>query len=270
MAEAALPLKIRLRRQIGRAVYSARGPRRPGRAIRILSYHEITGGTPRGDWAQMCTPRPLFEAHLQWLMDAGYRAVTAETAAALLRGQAAWPSERVVALTFDDGLRSFLTEAWPCLERLGLPGTLCVATDLLEQDPAHLRWSELRGLTASGLVSCAAHSVTHRKLRGLPRAELARELRGSKRRLEDELQQPVATLAYPYGSYDAFDAATIAEARAAGFTAAMTTIAGINRPGADLFRLRRTRISWVDALPEFHMAMGGAFDWYAAYQRVAG
>lgn len=270
MAEAALPLKIRLRRQIGRAIYAARGPDRADHAIRILNYHEITGEPPRDDWAQMRTPRPLFEAQMQWLVSAGYRAVTVETAVAHLRGEGAWPAERVVALTFDDGFRNFLTEAWPCLRRLGLPSTLCVATDLLEQDPSRLRWSELRALMASGLVSCAAHSVTHRTLRRLPPGELARELRDSKRRIEEELQRPVSALAYPYGSYDAFDATTIAQARAAGFVAAMTTIAGTNRPGVDLFRLRRTRISWVDALPEFQMAMAGAFDWYAAYQRVAG
>ena len=155
------------------------------------------------------------------------------------------------------------------LESLGFPSTLFVATGLIGQDRDHLQWGELQQIARSGLVTCGSHAVTHVKLRGLPAEQVRREARDSKAALEDSLQCRVSLFAYPYGAYDAFDAATVDALKAEGFRGAFTAIAGTNRPGTEAFRLRRTRISWVDALPEFQRTMAGALDWYAGYQWLA-
>jgi peptidoglycan/xylan/chitin deacetylase (PgdA/CDA1 family) len=231
-------------------------------------YHEISDNVVSGDWEQMTTPKALFAAQMRWLQEAGYRVIKSEEALNLLLGRRMWPQEPLAVLTFDDGLRSYLTNAWPVLEPLGFPNTLFVATGLMGQDREHLTWEEVRHLMRSGLVTCGSHTVSHTKLRGLHAARVRSEIRESKRALEESLQHGVNLFAYPYGSYDTFDDATIDALKAEGFGGAFTTIAGTNRPGTEVFRLRRTRISWVDQLPEFQITMAGALDWYAGYQWI--
>jgi peptidoglycan/xylan/chitin deacetylase (PgdA/CDA1 family) len=134
---------------------------------------------------------------------------------------------------FDDGLRSLL-EGLPLLKRLGVPATIFVCTGFVDDSrpfvvPAlqtaaveapeeleTLGWDELRSL-ADGGVEIGSHSVTHRHLDQLSDAELARELRESKERIEDRIGLPCSMLAYPYG---AEDVRVRAAARAAGYKAA--------------------------------------------------
>lgn len=263
------PARIRLRRLAGRAAHVLGGHLNGGPAIRVLTYHAITEEEAPGDWDQMTTPKALFDAQMRWLRDEGFRVMSGEDALEILAGRLAWPGGRLVVLTFDDGFRGYLTQAWPLLESLGFPSMLFIATDLIGRGPERLAWEDLERLASSGLVTVGSHAVSHRRLRGLPPDALRQELRESKRQLEERLRVPVRLFAYPYGSYNAFDDVVVSAVSAEGYAGAFTTIAGVNRPGADLFRLRRTRISWVDGLPEFQMAMEGAFDWYASYQRVA-
>ena len=265
-----LPAKIRLRQMGGRLAFAIRGGDDGDRTVRVLNYHEITDEQVAGDWDQMTTPKALFAEQMEWLRGAGYRVIDAHEAVELVAGTRPWPTEPVVVLTFDDGFRNYLTNAWPVLERHGFPSTLFIPTHLVGQHNGRLDWSDIHHLARSGLVSYGSHSATHKKLRRLPVETVQRELQDSKRCLEERLQRPVTLFAYPYGSYDAFDGSTIEALKATGFRGAFTTIAGANRPGTDPFRLRRTRISWVDGPAEFRMTLAGAFDWYAGYQWVTG
>jgi len=261
-------LKLHLRRAVARLAFAVQRSAPDARTIRILTYHEISDEALCGDWAQMTTPKGLFAAQMAWLKQAGYTALGAGEAVEVLSGRKAWPASPAVVLTFDDGFRSYLTGAWPILERYGFPSTLFLPTGLLERGPERLRWAEVLQLVQSGLVSCGSHTVSHRKLRGLSGDDLRREVGDSRRMLEDRLQRPVTLLAYPHGSYDAFDERTIACLKALGFQGAFTTIAGTNSAATDRFRLRRTRISWADQPRDFELEMAGALDWYAGYQRL--
>ena len=258
--------KMYLRRCLARMVFAFHRSPHQIRAIRVLSYHDISDDAVPGDWAQMTTPKPLFAAQMAWLKQAGYQVLDACEAVEVLSGRKVWPVAPPVVLTFDDAFQSYLTNAWPILERHGFPSTLFLPTGLVEREGGRLRWAEIQRLVNSGLVSCGSHTVTHRRLRNLQQDEVAREVRDSKRHLEDRLQRPITLFAYPYGSYNAFDNSTVAVVAGLGFRAAFTTIAGLNRVRTDLFRLCRTRISWVDQPRDFELAMAGAFDWYAGYQ----
>jgi peptidoglycan/xylan/chitin deacetylase (PgdA/CDA1 family) len=251
---------------MGQVVFALRPSPKPEPAIRILMYHDIVEAPAMDDRAQMTTPLALFTAHMRWLKEDGYQVISSAEALELLTERQPWPERRLVVLTFDDGFRTYLTNAWPVLESLGFPSTVFIPTDVIGQGPAYLSWPEVKELASSSLVTVGAHSVSHTKLLGLPLEAVRHELRDSKRILEEQGGRPVNLFAYPYGSYDAFDASTMSALASEGFAGALTTIAGINRPGVDVFRLRRTRISWVDRLPEFQMTMAGAVDWYARYQ----
>jgi len=117
--------------------------------------------------------------------------------------------ERSVVITIDDGYKTAKDVAWPILARYHFPFTLYVYTHAISRLPASLKWNDLRAMAAFG-VDIQSHSVHHPLLThpGKPmtrkdyRAWVDEELVQSKRKIEDELHQPVTSIAYPYGGYD--------------------------------------------------------------------
>jgi peptidoglycan/xylan/chitin deacetylase (PgdA/CDA1 family) len=102
----------------------------------------------------------------------------------------------------------------------------------------------------------------------LTRDDLESEIYASKRILEDNLKTVVDLFAYPFGSYGSFDNEVKAALKAGGYKAAFTTIAGVNTLSADLFALKRTRISWYDDEAEFLKELEGDYDWYGIWQAL--
>lgn len=92
-----------------------------------------------------------------------------------------------------------------------------------------LDWSELDRL-ADGGVAIESHAASHAILTGVPRASLRSELERSLAALRARGHARGALLAYPSG---AFDAAVVAEARAAGYRAGFTTQVGLASGGSD-------------------------------------
>lgn len=173
------------------------------------------------------------EQQIQALRRRGYRFLTfGELVAQVSSGR---PARKIAAITFDDGYESTWTRAHPLLERLGAPATVFVPTHFIETGeplrwPGIEEWSntahahELRPLTLAQLRALAAagwevgsHTVSHPRLPVLADERLADELARSKTWIEEQLQRPCETLAYPYGAYDE---RVIAAAQAAGYRAA--------------------------------------------------
>jgi peptidoglycan/xylan/chitin deacetylase (PgdA/CDA1 family) len=162
---------------------------------------------------------------------------------------------RRVHVTFDDAFRSVL-DALPVLERLRVRTTVFACSGYGDGRPldidelrgdrfdaralATLTYDELRMLRRRG-VEIGSHTITHAHLTRLDDAELGRELTESRARLEDELGEPVTTLAYPYGEEDA---RVRAAARAAGYVEAY----GLPGRRGDDFSLRRLGIWRRDSL----------------------
>ncbi|MFP4058078.1 MAG: polysaccharide deacetylase family protein [Candidatus Brocadiia bacterium] len=100
-----------------------------------------------------------------------------------------------------------------------------------------LTWDQMRAMR--GLVSFGGHTRSHPCLSRLSRAEAEDEVGGSKRRLEEMLDQPVRHFSYPFGGPESLTEETEAVVRAAGFASAVTTRRGPCRPGTPLMRLPR-------------------------------
>jgi peptidoglycan/xylan/chitin deacetylase (PgdA/CDA1 family) len=98
-----------------------------------------------------------------------------------------------------------------------------------------LTWSQAREMAASG-VEIGSHTVTHPILPWLPGDRVARELRQSRRRLEEALDREVTSFCYPNGDYNA---RVRDEAARAGYRVAVTTEAGLNDRASDPLALRR-------------------------------
>ena len=203
----------------------------------MLCYHAVSER-----WRSPLAVSPdQLARQLRFVLDRGYRGTTFEQAVT------SPPAPRTVAVTFDDGYRSVLTEALPILDLLGLPATVFVATDFVGRDapmswPGIDQWvggpheEELVGLSWDDLASLqnagweiGSHTCSHPQLSRLDDRGLRHELEESRRTCEERLGR-CRTLALPYGDGDE---RVIRAAEEAGYLA----VAGL--PG-----LRKRRPGW--------------------------
>jgi peptidoglycan/xylan/chitin deacetylase (PgdA/CDA1 family) len=106
------------------------------------------------------------------------------------------------------------------------------------QEDRMLTWDQIREMHRSG-IKFGSHTVTHPILSGLPHAELAKELFESKRVLEEKLDAPVNSFAYPNGQASDYNETVKSVLRDCGYSFAVTTRPGLNRAHEDLFELKR-------------------------------
>ena len=98
---------------------------------------------------------------------------------------------------------------------------------------------ELARLGDGGLVDIGAHTVNHPVLSQLSAERQREEIGVSKQQLEEMLGQPVSSFAYPYGTPEDFDGATVSFVRDAGFAHAYANVAGRVTRRTDPFRIPR-------------------------------
>ena len=168
----------------------------------MLLYHSVSDGDSVVD-----VPPPLFREQIGWLRDHYPVRSLDEVLAGPVSG------ETPVVITFDDGYRDFLTEAFAVLSRHGLPATVYLVTETL-RDPSRgfsfaagrgkrpLGADEVRELVASGLVTVGSHTHRHRRLVGCPEAILRSELETSAATLGELLGDEPLHFAYPWGRFD--------------------------------------------------------------------
>ena len=196
----------------------------------VLCYHAVSERWEH----RLSVPPQALERQVRLLLRRRYRAVTA---AEVVAGRG-----RLLHVTFDDAYCSIL-DAFPALDRLGVPATVfaCAALaesglpfpvlapaeagETTEADVRTLEWDALAELADRG-VEIGSHTVSHPHLTQLADSELDRELRESRERLEHQLGRRCRFVAYPYGDHDE---RVRAAARAAGYEAAFA-LPGRARP----------------------------------------
>ncbi len=109
------------------------------------------------------------------------------------------------------------------------------------RDPSYrpLSEAELRVLSDGGLVEIGGHTLTHPSLPAHPPALQRTEIHECKARLEQMLQRPITSFAYPFGDYVP---ATAELVRDAGYTCACTTAAARVKRTSDPFELPRFEV----------------------------
>lgn len=239
---------------------------------RILMYHMVCDHRPGRKFNGLRVPPQRFERQLRWLREHGWQSYTMSE---LVQAGDRLPP-RAVALTFDDGFADNCLQALPLLEKYRMKATLYLVVDRHDRDwsvdkKAHhdsgelqsepkLTDEQVRLMLASGLVELGSHTVTHPNFLRLGNGEREAELRDSKRELESRFGVAVNAFAYPFGLFRDEDPGLV---RAAGYTSAVTTEAGIETDLAKrLFTLRRVKVSGKDNLLAFAMRMrGGRRGW---------
>lgn len=211
-------------------------------ALLVLSYHDIRDDVaPKGDPDPYAVSTTHFAQHLDWLRAHGYRPVSVQAVLDARAGRAPLP-DRAVLLTFDDGLRSVYTHAFPLLRAYGYPALVAPVTGWMELPPGgtvpygprdftrddFLTWAQLREMQDSGLVEVGSHSHDlHGGLPGNPfgnqtpaavtriwdqargyesedawRARIAADLQTSRDLLERQLGRAPRVIVWPYAAYN--------------------------------------------------------------------
>jgi peptidoglycan/xylan/chitin deacetylase (PgdA/CDA1 family) len=222
--------------------------------ILVLCYHAVS---EHWDWRYSVTPAVL-EDQVRTLLERGYRATTFEHAVIDP------PTERTLAVTFDDGFRSVAVHARPVLDRLGVRATVFVPTDSIggqglltwsqlgdwvggphERELGAMSWDDARALRDAGW-EIGSHTRSHPRLSQLDGSALRNELEGSRLDCERQLGQPCVTLAYPHGDADA---RVLQAASDSGYKAAATTAAWT--PSARALAWPRVVVTRWDTGPAF-------------------
>ncbi len=218
-------------------------------AVPILLYHSVSWyATPRyRDYA--ITP-DNFAAHMAYLSDHNYTPLTVtQFVTACVQGTDRLP-ERLIILTFDDGLADFYSGALPILNRYNFGATLYLATGFIgrtsrwlvpegEGDRPMMTWAQVAEVSSYG-IECGAHSQSHRQLDTLPLGAAQQEIQWSKDTLEDHLGREVQTFSYPHGYYSGAVRRLVQQA---GYTSACAVKRAMSSTTDDRFGLARIAIS---------------------------
>lgn len=211
---------------------------------RILTYHRI--GLPRYGPYERCTVPPgRFLRQLRVLRALRYKFSTLDAVALWLRSGGRMDRGAVI-LTFDDGYAELYDRVFPLLREIGAGAVVYLVSgmeaDLWRHDSREplplLTWPQIREMADAGFVF-GSHTATHCDLTRCTARELHEEVRGSKMRIEDELDREVRHLSYPYG---ACNDRVVDAVREAGYATACTTRKSAVRPGADPLALPRLTV----------------------------
>ncbi|MEO5689603.1 MAG: polysaccharide deacetylase family protein [Burkholderiaceae bacterium] len=112
------------------------------------------------------------------------------------------------------------------------PGFAASAQEHERYDP--MTWEQVAQLDPS-LITIGSHSLSHPILPSIGDAALEREVKESRRLLEERLGRPVDLFCYPNGSQDDRVYACVSRC----YRAALTTRYGFVRPSSDLHRMMR-------------------------------
>ena len=230
--------------------------------VPILLYHSIAEKvSPRySKWAVNPT---LFAEHMDYLQKEAYSAFTVSQLVQMTHTLARLPA-KVVVITFDDGLDDFYTSAFPVLHQYCLPATLYITTgyvggvsnwlkDLDEGNRPMMSWSQIAELSDQG-IECGAHSHKHLELDVLSLNHARREIIDSKAILEEKLEQPVTTFAYPYG-YNSPQVRQIV--KQANFTSACSVNHAMSFLKDDCFALSRIVVASSTSVNKFAALLAG-------------
>jgi peptidoglycan/xylan/chitin deacetylase (PgdA/CDA1 family) len=195
--------------------------------IRIVCYHDV----PAEDAGNL-------EAQI---LSMGKRGdfISLDRAIDLIGMQAPFDRPLFVVM-FDDGLESTYRNAWPMLERLGVPFSMSVVTSFVGK-PRHIGWDGIGEMARSPLVTIGSHSVNHRNFSQLSESQVRCELVESKARIESALAMACHHFCCPWGrpERDFLPERDPRLAVEAGYRSFLTTERGVNRTGDELPVVKR-------------------------------
>lgn len=217
-----------------------------------LMYHSITVDEPKNDIYALSLSK--FKEQMQFIKDSKFNVVSFDKANSL--------DQSHLTITFDDGHKDNFALVKSVMKELGLPWTVFVISDFVDNNPAYLSSAELKELAIDSLVTIGAHGKTHNPLTSMSFSEAKEELRLSKLVLEKIIQKPVTTMSFPHG---AFNQSLIQAAIDLGYNKCGTSTPSNNLLGSSAKEqeIARHCIYSCESSTSFKQKLSGQWDWMA-------
>jgi peptidoglycan/xylan/chitin deacetylase (PgdA/CDA1 family) len=209
----------------------------------ILMYHHIqdVANNANSTEKNLSLSPAKFKEEIKYLSNSGYKTATM---AELFNDV---PEQRVV-LTFDDGYKDLITNAFPTLKEYGFRGVAFIIVDDVGK-PGYITWDDLKNLKNQGW-EIGSHSLTHPDLEVSSNDTAKKQIIDSKKILEDKLGITIEFFCYPAGKYNPD---TISILKAAGYIGAVTVDSGRENFKSKIFELKRLRIFNSESLESFKL-----------------
>jgi len=151
-----------------------------------------------------------FEQHIRELKNGSYTVFPVLKILSFLKIGKKLP-KRTVGITIDDGYQSIYTEAWPRLKNAGLPFTVFISTNSIDENRSNrLNWEQMREMKAQG-VTFGAHTASHLHMVSASKSRNMIEIFKSNSRFISELGEIPKLFAYPYGEASSKVIKTVSE-----------------------------------------------------------
>jgi peptidoglycan/xylan/chitin deacetylase (PgdA/CDA1 family) len=215
--------------------------------VPVIQYHMIDRPSSNSRVRGGFTPPERFSRQMAYLKSHGFKFYTAAELIDHYQSDQQFPRS-AITITFDDGCRDNYTNAFPVLRELGIKATMFVVPSCIgettakplamgEEPRPHMTREEILEMSRHG-IEFGSHTMNHRLLHQIPLADVKEEVQSAKRFLEDFLQHPCKTFAYPAGYCNSEVEQIIKEA---GHTCAFSTIHG-PKDRIDLYAINRVEI----------------------------
>jgi peptidoglycan/xylan/chitin deacetylase (PgdA/CDA1 family) len=231
--------------------------------VRVLTYHRFG----QVDCDPFCVDPSDFEEQMGYLADRRLAVSLAEFEEFVSGKTNLRPGS--VMVTIDDGFRSLYTTALPILRHYAIPAVAFITTGLVRtgdvksvvtpESEDYLTWDELAVLLKSD-VTIGSHGWTHKSFGNMSDPEIEEQAALSLKVLEQRLECPIKTFAYPFGRHVDFNARTAAILRRTGYHCAFTSQHGPIRSGMEPFCLPRIKVEGGEALWLFRLLVRGGMD----------
>lgn len=222
----------------------------PALRVPILSYHYIGNNPEPKDTRrnELSVTPDRFEEQLTYIKQHGFTPITLNQLYGIQNHKETAPAKPII-LTFDDGYIDFAVIAMPIIEKYNFKVVSFIPTGKIGGG-YYMNWGQISQIEQTGLVEFEAHTVNHLDLTTLSKDKITYEIETSRLQLADHIHKPVNFFAYPYSAYNK---AVITAAKKAGFTGALTTIAG--KATSCNFVIPRINISGFMTLEQFAKAI---------------
>jgi len=191
--------------------------------VPILLYHRFGPAVIDG----MTIKSSVFEAHLRYLRDNGYRVIRLRQLIDWYQKKGPPPPAKSVVIVEDDAHKSVYSDMLPLVKKYNVPVTVFIYPSAISNAKYAMTWDQLRALKQTGLFEFQGHTYWHPNFRKdrkkMSPAEFEKsvdmQLSKSKGKIEKELGVKVDMLAWPFGIYDDY---LLKKAAAAGYIATFT------------------------------------------------
>ena len=162
-----------------------------------------------------------------------------------------------VAITFDDGYKTWIKNALPTLKELDIPATFFISSGFVELSGHEeidfirkglkrrskfirgLRWEEIGNIKADGFT-IGGHTQNHVDFGRIRNGdELKDEILLDKMKIEAEIDATIDYFAFPFGGHRNVSTEAIEMVRNAGYRGSFTIIPGFNSANTNYYLLHR-------------------------------